>query len=499
MSEIKAENKEEKQMSREECLKVLGLPENADDNAVKQRYGALLRQYKRHVDEKGTTYDDLEYYKKITTAYDNIMGITHDFGDDNPTSPIPYKVRRKFAKFAAFVDQYKLLIVLGVLVICLGVMFVFQAMNNEEEDIAIKFVGAYGSIKEREVISTLNNDAECFDNSQVSFFTVTSQTSLLDNNAKTNASAFLSQLMAGALDVVLIDEESYEAYVEDYTFLKLDDLLAEYEAAGGKVEGLNTYHYDGKTTDKGVVVEEGIYGIEVTDAAVIRGLSEDCFSWFFDEKAGQKKTMIFTICRTSKRQEIAWKYGKELIEDIVPVDLSLNFAGRYDLKLKYSLEERIDEKFDSVINSQLGESLITAEDTSGARQTLTSGEWDVVIIDKESFDLIALDNVFLKLDDLIKKGGDGYESTSLRTVRVDIPLPDSEDESDAPVMESGIYGIDVSDNEFFAKLSKDVLSLNAEEGEKLSETMIFAVCRASDNTEKAWKFGEELFAGIKEK
>ena len=28
-------------MSRKECLEVLGLPESADDNAVKQRYGAL--------------------------------------------------------------------------------------------------------------------------------------------------------------------------------------------------------------------------------------------------------------------------------------------------------------------------------------------------------------------------------------------------------------------------------------------------------------------------
>ncbi len=307
---------EENAMSREECLEVLGLPANADDNAVKQRYGGLLRQYKRHVDEKGTTYDDLEYYKKITTAYDTIMGFTHDFGDDNPTSPIPYKIRRRWGKFLTVVDQYKLLIMLGVIVVFLGIMFVIQSGKNQQEDIAIKFVGAYGTLQERQTIDKLNETAQSFDNAQVSFFTVTTKTSMLDNYAKTQAEAFLSQLMAGALDVVLIDKESFDVYVADAAFLKLDDLLGKYEKEGGNVNSLRTYSYGGKN-DKGIDIENGIYGIEVSEAELIKSLPE--FSWMYDEEAGQEKTMIFTICRKrngERAEEVAWSFGKELIESI---------------------------------------------------------------------------------------------------------------------------------------------------------------------------------------
>ncbi|MBO5418079.1 MAG: J domain-containing protein [Clostridia bacterium] len=486
-------------MSRAECLEVLGLPESADDNAVKQRYGALLRQYKRHVDEKGATYDDLEYYKRITTAYDTIMGFTHDFGDDNPTSIIPYKIRRKFAKFAAFVDQYKLLLFMGILTVCLVVLFIFQSKNNTEEDITIKFVGAYTTIQERQITEYLNDSAETFDDALVSFFTVTTKTTLLDNHAKTGAESFLSQLMAGSMDVVLIDKESYDAYVEEYAFLKLDTLLSEYEAAGGNTEALDTCYFKGLTTDKGVTIDEGIYGIEVSDSAIIRGLPKDMFTWLYDEPSGQSKSMIFAICRTSKRQDVAWNYGKELVESIVPVDVSVNFAGAHDVVLKDKLGELMESSFETLENPEIGETIVTKEDVSGAVQELSSGKWDVVLIDKDSFEALASENVFLRLDDLIKdvvKDGDG---NALATYFVDVPLPDGESggEAETPVMESGIYGIEIRGNKFFRKLSSDYLKWNDDGAEKKAETMVFAICRGTDSADKAWKFGKELFAGVK--
>ena len=306
-----AEVRQCEQLTREQCLEILGLPENADDNAVKQRYGGLLRQYKRRVDEKGTTYEDLEYYKHITTAYDTIMGFTHDFGDDNPTSPIPYKFRRKWGKLLTFAEQYSLLLIMGAVVICLGIMFVIQATNNKEEDIAIKFVGAYGSLEQQVITEKLNESAESFDNAQVSFFTVTTSTNMLDNAAKTYATTFLSQLMAGALDVVLIDKESFDVYVTEAAFLKLDDLIADYEAEGGDLNHLELYRYGG-LEEKGYVIEEGVYGIEVTGSELINAIPE--IEWMYDEEAGQEKTMIFTICRSSDSHDVAWEFGKELIE-----------------------------------------------------------------------------------------------------------------------------------------------------------------------------------------
>jgi hypothetical protein len=223
------------------------------------------------------------------------------------------------------------------------------------------------------------------------------------------------------------------------------------------------------------------------------------FTWLYDEPSGQSKSMIFAICRTSKRQDVAWNFGKELFESIVPVDVAVNFAGAHDVVLKDRLSELMESSFETLENPAVGETIVTKEDVSGAVQEFSSGKWDVVLIDKASFEAVASENVFLRLDDFIKDGVKDGDGNALATYFVDVPLPDGEsnEETEEPLMESGVYGIEIRGNKFFKKLSSDYLRWDEERAEKKAETMVFAICRVTDDADKAWEFGKELFAGVK--
>lgn len=303
----------EMNFTREECFAILGIPADSGEDAVKQRYGALLRQYKRRVDEKGTTYEDLAYYNRITRAYDLIMGFSHDYTDDNPTSPVPLKVRRAWGKWCTVFGQYRVAFLLVAVLLCMAIVFIVQIRSNRKEDLVLKFVGAYYSENEKLLMQELNERSETFDSVQFSFFTVTTGTDILDNTAKTQATAFLSQLMAGSLDVILIDKESFDVYVEESAFLPLDGYLDEYYAETGKRPG-GLYQYAGEADGEDPASAERVtYGIEVSGSAFLDGLP---LNWLYDASKGQEKTMIFAICRTSKRPEMAWSFGKELLQKI---------------------------------------------------------------------------------------------------------------------------------------------------------------------------------------
>ncbi|MBP5312439.1 MAG: hypothetical protein J6112_06375 [Clostridia bacterium] len=301
-------------MSRAESLKILGLPENASDDAVKFRYGALLRQYKKKIDEYGTTYEDLEYYKSITSAYDNVFGYSHDFTDDDPTSPIPYKYRRKYGKFLTWLEQYRLIVMLGVVIIILAVVFIVQNVGRNKVDLKVKFVGAYTQSLYENLSDQMNKKSKVFGNVQITFFTVTTDTTMLDAQARTQAEAFYSQLMAdGQLDVVLIDKESFDVYVKQYAFLPLDELIEAYGSEHGNAFLLDTYSYATYPDSEGkIVVPQGIYGVDVTSSTFFN----DCtaLEWLYDSAKGQEKTMIFAIARHSNAVDKSAEFLYELLD-----------------------------------------------------------------------------------------------------------------------------------------------------------------------------------------
>lgn len=308
-------DEELREYDRAECCRILGLPEDADDEAVRIRYGALLRQYKKNVDEYGATYEGLAYYNRITKAYDTVFGYSHDFSDDNPTSPIPYKVRKKFGKFATWFEQYRLAVVLVVVIVFLGVVFVVQSINKGKYDVKLKFVGAFGESPTQNVTRNLNAKSQVFDNAQVSFFTVTTSSSMLELGARTGAEAFLGQLMAkGALDVILIDKESFDVYVQNKAFLSLDDFYERYKESHSDSYLLELYDYESPPDDKGnILVEQAIYGIDITGTDFFEDTG---LLWLFDAEAGQEKSMVFCVAAKTANPEAAYAFMEELLAHV---------------------------------------------------------------------------------------------------------------------------------------------------------------------------------------
>ena len=308
-------DEEFREIPKAECFKILGLPENASDDAVKFKYGALLRQYKRKVDEYGATYDDLAYYKRITAAYDTILGYSHDFADDNPTSRIPYKYRRKFGKFLTWFEQYRLIVMLGIVIVLLAVVFVVQNCGRDKTDMRLKFVGAFAQKIDENLTKQINEKSQVFDHAQLTFFECTTESTLLNFNLLYTAEVFYGQLMAkGQLDVVLIDKESFDVYVKNYAFLPLDDIWSEYTLTHDNTYNIGVFSY-GSDSDPGSKVEipTAIYGIDVTDTKFFEELG---LLWLYDEAAGQEKTMIFCIARRSTNVEKSAEFLAELLSTV---------------------------------------------------------------------------------------------------------------------------------------------------------------------------------------
>lgn len=289
--------------------KILGVAENTDKDTVEKKYGALVRQYKQHTDEYGATNEDVAYYNKITKAYNEIMGITGDYSDMDPTNIIPYSIRKKWSKFSAFFDSYKLLIFGFLFVVIIGLLTYMQLRQSAGEDIYVKFVGAFNSgyseSEEGYIDRQIADKSAVIKQPLVSYFTVVDgETSLLDTAAKNAAVQFRGEAMAGSLDVILIDKENLDVYTKDLFFLCLDDFLEEHKDEPA-FQNLNLYRYENKGgNDK---VQSGVYAIEISDMDFFSGMN---IEWRYPK---ERRTMYLAIGRLSKRMDISKAFASEII------------------------------------------------------------------------------------------------------------------------------------------------------------------------------------------
>ena len=160
--------------NKESNYSILGISENADKERVEKKYAMLIKQYKHKTDEYGTTNEDLAYYNKITRAYNEIMGIDDDYSDTDPMNIIPYSVRKRFQKFSATIENYKMLIcgvlLLGVIIL----LTIMQIKDSFKDDISIKFVGdfasEYSQTEDGYIDAQIKNKSEVVDAPTVSFF-----------------------------------------------------------------------------------------------------------------------------------------------------------------------------------------------------------------------------------------------------------------------------------------------------------------------------------------
>lgn len=289
---------------------ILGLSENTDKERVEKKYAMLVKQYKHKTDEYGTTNEDLEYYNKITKAYNEIMGIKADYSDTDPMNIIPYSVRKRFQKFSATIENYKMLIFGVLLLAVIGVLTFFQLSDSTDEDINIKFVGSfasgYSTTEDGYIDIQIGKKSNIVENPIVSYFTVVEgETSMLDSGAKNAAVQFRSEFTTGALDVIIIDKENLDVYINQLVFLKLDDFIDEHKNDVG-FENLNLYTYE-NSGDKNDYTESGIYAIEISDMAFFDGMNLE------KRYPEERQTMYLALARTSKRPDTAEAFAVEVI------------------------------------------------------------------------------------------------------------------------------------------------------------------------------------------
>ena len=271
-------------MGSAEDYKVLGLEEGTDRETVERKYGAMLRAYKNRTDEYGATDEDVEYYQKITQAYDNIVGTVHDFSDPNPTSPLPFKFRNFFYKLSARLDHYKFIIFAVLITAALGVLIYFQVKDTGKDDLYVKFVGAYYALNPGNVETELADKSEVVKSPQVSFFSVTVNSSENDSETANGAVAFRAQFTVGSIDLIIIDRDNFDVYLPQYVFLQLDDFI-ESNSGDPAFSDLEYYRYDGDA------IPNGIYGIEFTEAGS-EYFKNTSVTWLNDEIPGQERSMI---------------------------------------------------------------------------------------------------------------------------------------------------------------------------------------------------------------
>ena len=289
--------------------KTLGLPDNSDKETVKKKYDMLIKSYKNRTDEYGTTNEDLSYYNEISEAYDRIMGYTRDYSDPNPTSVIPYKVRKIWYKIDNAFDRYKMAALGVILVIVMVSLIVYDIVSKPKYDLNIKFVGAFDTLNIVQVCETIQNETEGDLTVEASFFTVIEDVTVMDKITKNSAVQFRSQMMAGAVDIVLIDVENMDAYVEDFMFLNLDEFIQELKndpQTAPLVENIQLYTYENKGQDDRLA--SGAYGIYITDSSIFD--EESGLIWGYEE---ERQTMIAAISRTSDKHDSA----RELITAIL--------------------------------------------------------------------------------------------------------------------------------------------------------------------------------------
>ncbi len=289
-------------------FEILGLPEDAPKDVVERKYGALLRAYKQRTDEYGVTENDILYYQKITAAYDRIVGTVHDFSDPNPTSVIPFKIRRFFYKMSANLEHYKFAIAAVVAVGVLVVIVVTQLLSIETRDLNIKFVGAFSTFEQNQLIYEINEKSEVVEDSEITFFTVTSQTTM-DSDAQDAAKHFRAQFTAGSIDLILIDKANYDAYIREPVFLDLTDYLKDHQDDPAFANLTLLTHKKAGEDDP---VPDGIYGIEFTErgGAYFEEMQLDWLNDYLKED----RSMILTVCRTGKNTDKALDYITELLQ-----------------------------------------------------------------------------------------------------------------------------------------------------------------------------------------
>jgi hypothetical protein len=247
--------------------------------------------YKQKCDA-GASESDTELFEKVTAAYYDIMEV-----DVNPS---PKSQRTALGEIGAYLQQYKLFIFIAVLVVAIGCIVYFQVKDNKADDLSIKFAGAYVSADETKLIQEIDDKSSEVSSVKLTFYSI-SQDTLPSQYTITQSNQFIAELSTRYLDVIIMDKDIYNAYVEIGAFLPLDDILKD---AGADVK--NNLVLCDFVPQKDTDSPEGVYGIDVSDSSFFDDMD---ISWIGGDSP---KVMIMAIASKSKHTEKAFNFIKEV-------------------------------------------------------------------------------------------------------------------------------------------------------------------------------------------
>ncbi|NSW90002.1 MAG: DnaJ domain-containing protein [Firmicutes bacterium] len=255
-------------MQKQEAYKVLGVKEDASKNEIEKRYATILRKY-RAGNNEGLSE---EQFGKITEAYNLLMGYIVESKDDGKERKRPNPILQKLGidedKLKNILYYYKIHIIVGIIMLVAIISTIRGCVNRVDPDLYVVFMG--------EVYCNETEQLEEDIKSRMPTIEAVSFENILISEAQEKQDpqvqmAMLQKAMVliavGDVDVLILDKAQFEKFAKQGAFMKLDEIVSEMGLPEDKVyrEEIEEENKEGKI----VVVDEGIYGINVKNSKIL--------------------------------------------------------------------------------------------------------------------------------------------------------------------------------------------------------------------------------------
>lgn len=282
-----------------EARKILGVTKETSRENIERRYGMYLKRYRMELEQakiaanheaseqSPTAIPDkaqrpLEYdFDQITQAYNVLMGYGVTVKEEPPSkvAPLLNKVGIDEKKTKNFFFYYKYHILVGILLIIAAVFTIRGCVNRVENDFNIAFIGRfdYSTATDDLTARIKANIPEILepgiDGAYIAEDSFGEQQYAMEMKATV-------LVVAGDIDVFIMDKACYERYAKQGAFVNLDEIaprlgvnLAQNEEFIVRIEE-DTQETEDNSKESSdstqMPQEEHLYGIDVSNSTALR-------------------------------------------------------------------------------------------------------------------------------------------------------------------------------------------------------------------------------------